>query len=395
MLLGTPFHPRTSALNESHSWRRWSGYLSAGSYELTHEREYWAIRNAAALIDVTPLFKYRISGPEAVRLLNRVVTRDVSKLAPGQVAYTPWCDDDGKVIDDGTVTRLDAQTFRLTAAEPSLLWLSDAAFRLNVQIEDVSDTVASLALQGPRSREILNGVCGASVDGLRYFRAMDNTVRGRPLTISRTGYTGDLGYEVWMEPQNAVAVWDALMEAGFGYGLTPTGILALDVARVEAGLIMLDVDYTSAHKAVIEEQKSSPLELGLARLVNFEKGNFIGRAALLKEKARGPAWQLVGVEVDWPALERLYTEVGLPPQLPLTTSRASVPLFAGGRQIGYASSQCWSPLLKKYIALAHIESAHAKPGTLCTFEITVQHKRKWAAARVAALPFFEPERKKR
>jgi aminomethyltransferase len=362
---------------------------------MTHEREYWAIRNAAALIDVTPLYKYRLSGPEAARLLNRVITRDVNKLAIGQVYYTPWCDDYGKVIDDGTVSRLGDQIFRLTSAEPSLRWLSENSFGLKVKIEDVSEAIASLALQGPRSREILNAAAGTTLDELKYFRMTDITLRGVPVTLSRTGYTGDLGYELWLEAQNALTVWDALMEAGTPYGLTPTGILALDVARVEAGLLMLDVDYTSAHKAMIEEQKSSPFELNLGWAVSLDKGHFVGRRALLKEKERGSAWQLVGIEVEWPALERLYTDVGLAPQLPLTTSRVSVPLFAGGRQIGYASSQCWSPLLKKYIALAHVESAYAKPGTLVTFEVTVEHKRKWAAARVAALPFFNPERKRK
>ena len=395
MLRGTPFHPRTSALVESHTWRRWSGYLTVGSYEMTHEREYWAIRNAAALIDVTPLYKYRLTGPQAARLLNRVITRDVNKLAVGQVYYTPWCDDHGKVIDDGTVSRLDEQTFRLTSAEPSLRWLNDNAFGLTVNIEDVSDAIASLALQGPRSREILNVATGRSLDSLKYFRMMDVTIRGLPVTISRTGYTGDLGYELWMDSANALAVWDGLIESGTPYGLTPTGILALDVARVEAGLLMLDVDYTSAHKAMIEEQKSSPFELNLGWAVSLDKGHFVGRRALLKEKERGSDWQFVGIEVEWPALERLYTDVGLAPQLPLTTSRVSVPLFAGGRQIGYASSQCWSPLLKKYIALAHVEAAYAKPGTFVTFEVTVEHKRKWAAAKVAALPFFNPERKRK
>jgi aminomethyltransferase len=394
MLIGTPFHPRTSALNETHSWRRWSGYLAAGSYELTHEREYWAIRNSAALFDVSPLFKYHLSGPDAETLLNRVVTRDIRRLAVGQVYYTPWCDSHGKVIDDGTVSRLDAQRFRLTSAEPNYRWLSLNAVGLNVHIEDVSEQIAALALQGPKSRLILDSISNPPISNLKYFRLAHTHIAGLPVTVSRTGYTGDLGYELWCEARDAVALWDALMKAGHDYGITPAGILALDVARVEAGLLLLDVDYVSAHKAVIEAQKSSPFELNLGWAVNLDKPNFVGKKALCEEKARGPAWQFVGLEIEWPSLERLFLEEGLPPQLPNITVRASVPVASMGRQVGYASSSTWSPLLKKYIALAHIEAAHAKPGNLLMYEVMVQHKHRYTPARVVELPFFNPERKK-
>ncbi|MDW8327663.1 MAG: aminomethyltransferase family protein [Anaerolineales bacterium] len=394
MLKGTPFHPRTSALNETHSWRRWSGYLAAGSYELTHEREYWAIRNSAALFDVSPLFKYHLSGPDAETLLNRVVTRDIRRLAVGQVYYTPWCDSHGKVIDDGTVSRLDAQRFRLTSAEPNYRWLCLNAVGLNVHIEDVSEQIAALALQGPKSRLILDSISSPPITNLKYFRLAHTRIAGLPVTVSRTGYTGDLGYELWCEARDAVALWDALMEAGHDHGITPAGILALDVARVEAGLLLLDVDYVSAHKAVIEAQKSSPFELNLGWTVNLDKPNFVGKKALLEEKARGPAWRFVGLEIEWPSLERLFLEEGLPPQLPNVTVRASVPISSMGRQVGYASSSTWSPLLKKYIALAHVEAAHAQPGNLLMYEIMVQHKHRYTPARVVELPFFNPERKK-
>lgn len=395
MLRGTPFHPRTSALCQPQNWRRWSGYVVAGSYELLHEREYWAIRNSAALLDVSPLFKYLISGPDATRLVNRVVTRDVGKCAVGQVMYTPWCDGAGKVIDDGTVSRLDEQVFRLTSADPNIRWFRENAAGLNVKIEDVSDSTAALALQGPKSRTILKQVSDGDFDRLKYFRLLHTKIRDVPVTISRTGYTGDLGYEIWMDAARALPVWDALMEAGEPHGITPTGILALDVARVEAGLLLIEVDYTSSKKALIEEQKSSPFELNLSWTVNLDKANFVGRRALVAEKERSPEWQFVGLEVDWESLERLHNEVGLPPQLPTITSRSSVPVFSGGRQVGYASSSCWSPLLKKFIALAHVEAAHARPGTLVFVEVTVEHKRKWAAARVAKTPFFDPERKRK
>jgi aminomethyltransferase len=394
MLKGTPFHLRTSALNETYAWRRWSGYLAAGSYELTHEREYWAVRNSAALFDVSPLYKYHLSGPGAATLLNRVVTRDIGKLAIGQVFYTPWCDEHGKVIDDGTVARLDAQRFRLTSAEPSYRWLKMNAVGLDVQIDDVSETLGALALQGPKSRLILDSITNPPITNLRYFRLAHAQVAGLPITVSRTGYTGDLGYELWCEAKNAVALWDVLMQAGHDYSITPAGILALDIARVEAGLLLLDVDYTSAHKAAIEAQKSSPFELNLGWAVSLDKPNFVGKKALRAEKARGPAWQFVGLEIEWPSLERLFLDEGLPPQLPNVTVRASVPVSSMGRQVGYASSSTWSPLLKKYLALAHVEAAHAKPGNMLMYEMMVQHKHRYTPARVVGLPFFDPERKR-
>jgi aminomethyltransferase len=363
---------------------------------MAHDREYFAIRNSAALIDVSPLHKYLLRGPDAVRLLDRVVTRNVAKCAVGQVLYTPWCDEDGKVIDDGTVTRLDEKTFRLTAAEPNLRWLNENTPGLkNVSIEDVSHTVAALALQGPLARAILSRVCNVDLDHLKYFRAASGELGGVKCTVSRTGYTGDLGYEIWMDAASAVTVWDTLIRAGEPYSITPCGILGLDVARIEAGLIMLDVDYTSAKRAITEAQKSSPFELGLGWAVNFEKGNFVGRAALQAERARGPAWQLAGLEVEWESLERVYNEAGLPVQLPQVAWRSDVPIYSGGRQIGYATSGVWSPLLKKYIVLAHLESPHAGPGNQVFMEITVDHKRRLARAFVTKLPFFDPERKRK
>ncbi len=394
MLSGTPFHPRTAPLCEGHNWRRWAGFVVAGSYELTHEREYWAIRNSAALIDVSPLYKYRVAGPDAARLLNRVVTRDVARCAVGQVIYTPWCDQHGKVLDDGTVARLDETTFRLTAADPNLRWLHHNAVGLQATVEDVSQTTAALALQGPSSRALLRQLCDADLDRLRYFRLTHTRLHDIPVTLTRTGYTGDLGYEIWAEAQDAVRLWDALIDAGRAYGLTPAGILALDLARVEAGLLLIEVDYQSARVAIIEAQKSSPYELNLGWTVNLDKGNFIGRRALMGEKQRGPAWQFVGLEIEWNGLERLFADEGLPPQLPAITVRASLPVSALGRQVGYASSSCWSPVLKKYIALAHVEAAHARPGSLVLMEVMVNHKRRHVPARVAPTPFFNPERKR-
>ncbi|MBK6697840.1 MAG: aminomethyl transferase family protein [Myxococcales bacterium] len=392
----TPFHPRTGPLMaESQAWRRWAGNFVASAYDVSHDREYAALRNAAGLIDVSPLWKYRIEGPDAARLLDRVVTRDVRKCQVGQVLYTPWCDSAGKVIDDGTVSRLGESTFRMTAADPSLRWLTLNAVGMNVTIDDVSLETAALALQGPRARDILGEATSGAVTDLKYFRVVDATLGGVRVQVSRTGYTGDLGYELWIPEGGAVAVWDALTDAGANYGLTPAGIWALDVARIEAGLIMLDVDYVSSHRAISPSQLSSPFELSLGWAVSAGKGEFVGQRALEAERAKGSPWQLVGIDVDWVSLEALYLEAGVPPRLPSVAFRSSVPLYGPeGRQVGYASSGCWSPLLKKFIALAHVEAAFAKAGTSLMIEVTVEHQRKKAKAVVAALPFFNPERKR-
>ncbi|HET6583257.1 MAG TPA: aminomethyltransferase family protein [Nannocystaceae bacterium] len=390
----TPFAPRTTPLMEGQHWRRWAGYVTASSYELTHDREYAAIRNAAALIDITPLHKYMITGRDAARLLDRVVTRDVGKCRLGQVMYTPWCDAHGKVIDDGTLSHLGDRRFRMTAAAPSLRWLAMNAVGMEVEVEDITDSTAALALQGPTARAILQEVADGDIAGLKFFRVMDAAIRGAPISISRTGYTGDLGYELWIPAEHAVTVWDALVDAGASWGLAPCGIWAMDVARIEAGLIMAEIDYVSSHHALIESQKSSPFELGLGWAVKLDAGPFVGKRALAGEKERGAAWQFVGIDVDWDSLEACYREVDLPPALPAIAWRGSVPLFAGAKQVGYATSGCWSPLLKKYLALAHVESPWAMAGTELYMEVTVEHRHTQALARVAALPFFDPERKR-
>jgi len=392
MLKTTPFHERTSALCESHAWRRWAGYVVASSYELSHEREYHCIRAAAALFDVSPLYKYLIRGRDAARLLDRVVTRDVARSHIGQVLYTPWCDAAGKVLDDGTVARLDETTFRLTSAEPSLRWLETNALGLDVEVEDVSEAVAALSIQGPQSLAILKAL--GDIPPLKYFRLARTQLRGIAVDISRTGYTGDLGFELWIEREHALALWDVVMEVGKDYGLQAAGMLALDVARIEAGLMLIDVDYVPAKKALIESQTSSPYELDLAWAVNLEKAPFVGRQALASEKARGPAWQFIGIEIGYPGLERLYADVGLATRLPQAAWRTSVPLYSGAEQAGYATSGAWSPLLKRYIALAHVRSRWAQPGTELDIEITVEHRRKRTAAYVVRKPFFDPERKK-
>ncbi|HUF79841.1 MAG TPA: aminomethyltransferase family protein [Burkholderiales bacterium] len=393
MLKTTPFHARTAPLCSSQAWRRWAGYLAASSYELSHEREYHAIRSSAALLDISPLYKYRVQGRGAARMLDRMVTRKVSAAPVGQVLSTPWCDAAGRVLDDGTIARLDEHTFRLTSADPGLRWLEGNARGLDVSIEDVSERLAALALQGPASRAILQRISDADLGGLKYFRVTPARLRGIDVTVSRTGYTGDLGFEVWVAAERAIELWDALIEAGAAYGITPTGLAALDLARIEAGLMLMDVDYVPARRALIASQASSPFELDLAWTVNLGKEHFVGREALAREAARGPDWRFVGIEVDWTALERLYAEAGLPPALPAAW-RARIPLYSGGRQVGYATSGGWSPLLKRYIALAHVQSRMAAPDTRLEMEVTVEHRRRRATARVVRKPFFDPERKR-
>jgi aminomethyltransferase len=393
MPIGTAFHPRTFALCESLNYRDWSGYYAVSAYETHHEHEYNAIRNAAALIDISPLFKYLVKGPDAARLVDRVVTRDVRKMSVGQVWYLPWCDEDGKVIDDGTVTRLDEQLFRWTAADPSLRWLHMNAVGLDVRIEDVSERVAALALQGPTSAQVLRAAAEADIDSLRYFRVTSGRIGHVPVDISRTGYTGDLGYEIWMAVDSALEVWDRLMRAGTGAGIKPVGMLALDVARVEAGLLLIDVDFNSSRKALIEAQKYSPFEMGLGRLVNLDKAPFVGRAALMSEHRAGPARMIVGLEIDWPEVEALYDRFGLAPVAPAAASRVAVPVMHGGQHVGRATTTAWSPTLKRLIALATIDAPFFATGTRMEVEVTVEATRHFVSATVVKTPFFNPPRK--
>jgi len=396
--VGTAVHERTFALCESLNYREWSGFYAVSAYETQHDHEYNAIRNAAALIDVSPLFKYLVTGPDASRLVNRVITRDINKVAVDQVIYCCWCDEQGKVTDDGTVTRLGENSFRWTAAEPNLRWFHQNAPGMDVRIEDISEQVAALALQGPTSAQLLRRICDAPIDGLRYFRVAHTRIAGVPVDISRTGYTGDLGYEIWVPWAEAVRVWDGIMEHGREFDARPCGMLALDVVRVEAGLILIDVDYHSSRKALIESQKYSPFEIGLGRLVNLDKDNFVGRAALVAEqKAGGPERRLVGLELDWDSVEKLYQAAGLAPQVPSTTSRLAVPVYSGRdrgrRQIGKATSTTWSSTLKKMIALASVSAAYSAPGTRLAMELTVEAVRHSVPATVVELPFFNPKRK--
>ncbi len=393
MPIGTAFHERTFPLCESLSYREWSGYYAVSSYEPHHEHEYNAIRNAAALIDISPLYKYRLTGKDATRLVDRIITRDVRRMSVGQVFYTPWCDEQGKVIDDGTVARLDEHVYRWTAADPSLRWFHQNAVGLDVQIEDMSERVAALALQGPMSAHVLRAAADADIDGLRYFRTTEGRIGGVPVDISRTGYTGDLGYEIWIPVDRAVEVWDTLMRVGAAYELKPAGMLALDVARVEAGLLLIDVDFHGSRKALIQSQRYSPFELGLGRLVSIDKFPFVGRDALLEEHRRGSSRMIVGLEVAWTEVEAIYERVALAPVAPAAASRVAVPVKRDGRQVGYATTTAWSPTLKRLLALATIEAPYFTEGTRVEMEVTVEAVRHFVGATVVKTPFFNPPRK--
>ena len=394
MPIGTPFHERTLALCESLNYREWSGYYTVSAYEAHHEHEYNAIRNAAALIDISPLFKYRVTGKDATRLVDRVITRDLRKVSVGQVIYTPWCDEFGKVIDDGTVSRLDENVYRWTAADPSLRWFTQNAVGLDVEIEDISESIAALALQGPTSARLLKAVAeDCDIANLKYFRVTTGKIAGVPVEISRTGYTGDLGYEIWVEADRALNVWDALIAGGRAFDITPAGMLALDVARIEAGLLLIDIDFNSSKKALVEAQKYSPFEMGLGRLVHLDKNRFVGQQALTEEKKRGHRKQIVGLEIDWTEVEKIYEAVGLPPAVSPIASRVAVPVFRNGSQIGKATSTTWSPVLKKMIGLATVTHEFEKPGTEIEVEITVEAIRHRVRTRVTKTPFYSPKQK--
>jgi len=392
MPVGTAFHQRTFPLCHSLNYREWSGYYTVSVYEVHHEHEYNAIRNAAALIDISPLYKYLITGKDATKLVNRIITRDINKVKVGQVIYCCWCDEQGKVIDDGTITRLEENKYRWTAADPSLRWFRQNGLNMDVQIEDISEKIAALALQGPTSAKLLKSVAEADIANLKYFRVTSGKIAGVPVDISRTGYTGDLGYEIWIPWNDAIKVWDALDEKGKQFDLHAAGMLALDVARVEAGLLLIEVDYTSSKKALIPSQKFSPYELGFSKMVHLEKENFIGRNALLQDQ-KNVARQFVGLEIDWPEIEARYEKFGLSPAAPSQASRVAVPLYSGEKQIGKATTTTWSPVLKKMIALGSVESTHSRLGDKLQMEITIEAVRQNVTATIVNMPFFNPPRK--
>jgi aminomethyltransferase len=393
----TPFHSRTSALVESYDWQVWSGYVTANAYDLEHTHEYNAVRTSASIYDISPLYKYHIYGPDALRLLDRVLTRDMTRLGAGRVAYTAWCDDDGKIIDDGTVARIDENLYRLTAADPNQAWLEDNALGLDVRVEDVGEAYAGISVQGPTSRALLDGLIPEDLAGLKYFRLIRSSVAGLPVVLSRTGYTGDLGYELFVEAHLAERLWDAVMETGGAYNLRPLGNTALDMTRIEAGLLLTDVDFISTKKTMFAVQKSSPLELGLGWTVRLDKPFFVGQAALRREEADGLKEVTVGLALDLPALEALYARFGMPLHLPYASETESVPVYADENariRVGKSTSRTWSPVLKKYVGIARVAPQYGRLGARVYVETTIEAHRLAVPATVVRMPFFDPQRKK-
>jgi aminomethyltransferase len=380
-LLKTPFHERARALSQVDRFVAWSGYTTVDVFT-TAEQEYFAIRNATTLYDLTPMVKYRIAGPEALDYLNRLVTRDLAKLKVGRVAYCVWCNDAGHLIDDGTVFRLGEQDYRLCTAERQLDWLMSSALGFDVEIAEVTDSIAALAVQGPTSCAVLQAAGLAGVAALKPFDLARFDLGGADVMLSRTGFTGDLGYEIWMSPDDALGVWDALMAAGRSRGIRAVGSQALNMARIEAGFLSPHVDFVSAEQTLRTGRDRSPFELGLAWLVNFDKGHFTGRRALLAERARGLRRQLVGLDIEGnkPAANAL-----------LYTTRA------GRREVGAVTSAMWSPTCKRNIALAMVDAPYHETGSNLWVEIYLNRELVWerrmARATVVERPFFAPARR--
>jgi aminomethyltransferase len=394
MPIGTPFHSRTSVLCASQNWRTWSGYFVASSYDVMHDYEYHAIRNSAGLIDISPLYKYDVRGKDAAKLIDRVITRNASKCAVGQVLYGCLCENDGTVIQDGTVFRLAEDHFRFHLADPSFRWLKLNSLGLDLSVQEVSEQIAALALQGPNALKIVENIVDVPLGQLRFFRLTSGKILDIPVIVSRTGYTGDLGYELWFGAEHAERVWDVLMEKGEAYGIKAAGLLALDVARLEAGFILLEVDYIGAEKAVIPTQRYSPFDIGLGWTVDLHKDHFIGAKALREMSEIGPARQIVGLEINLEDYEYLYKQAGLAPHFPLAAWRGGVPVFKDERQIGHATTGAWSPTLKKYIVLATVDKAFTQPGSLLDMEVLIEYSRRTTPVTVVKTPFFDPPRKR-
>jgi glycine cleavage system T protein (aminomethyltransferase) len=394
--VGTAFYPREQELNVKQVWGEWSGYFAAAVYADFHDIEYSAIREAAAVIDTSPLYKYVVRGRDAVRLLDRVMTRDISKLQLDQVAYTPWCDEAGKVLDDGTITRIADAEYRITSADPCYRWFLLNATGLDVEVDDVSESLAGLALQGKLSREVLEAATRQDWADVRYFRHRRTEIGGVDVSVTRTGYTGDRGYELWIPAEAALEVWDAVFEAGDPYGIFPAGIRALDAARVEAGLILIEAEYTSARHAISPEQSYSPFEIGLGRLVDFGKAtDFNGRRALLEEqRAGGPERRLVGLELDWAGVEGMFAKHGLAPMISPFVDRSPVPVYKDNAQVGRATSISWGTTIKKMVGFGSIHKSLEKPGHRVSVEYSVEGERGKVGASVVPLPFLDLARKR-
>ena len=392
----TPFHDRTNVLNTTQLWSHWAGYLSAQRYQLSEKFEYFAVRNSAGMFDTSPLYKYRICGRDAERFLGGLLTRDIRKCRPGQAQYTIWCDDDGFVIEDGVVIRQSETDFLLSTAEPNLAYFQDRMGRHQVTIDDISDEVAALALQGPKSREILEKL-SPEIESLRYFETVETKIGRAPVTVSRTGFTGDLGYEIWVESDNALALWDAVTDASAGYGVLPFGETALLMTRIEAGLLLIDVDFSSSRYAWTDADRSTPLELGLGwmlRTIDDDSRPFIGRQAIRRELAAGSRWILTGLLIDWKDWFNLYDRNGLvPPKDHLPGAYESILYDDAAEPVGYATSLMYSPMVQRHIAIARVLPELSTPGHHVNLEVTINHKWQQVKATTTRMPFYNPPHK--
>jgi aminomethyltransferase len=386
-LLKTPFHERARAVSQVDSFIPWAGYTTVDVFT-TVEQEYFAIRKATTLYDLTPMVKYRISGPGATRYLNRLMTRDIAKLTPGRVAYSVWCNDGGHLIDDGTVFRLSETEYRLCTGERQLDWLLDSAVGFDVDIAEVTEEIAALSVQGPTSCALLKTLGLAGVERLKPFELGEfmpppSLGAGAGIMVSRTGFTGDLGYELWMRPADAERIWDGLMEAGRTRGIRPIGSRALNIARIEAGFLLPNFDFVSSEHTIRIGTERSPLELGLGWLVDFKKGHFTGRRALLEEERRAPVRRLVGLDIEGTK----------PAHNALLYSAAS-----GKRQVGSVTSATWSPTCKRNIALAMMDAPHIEPGLTVWAEVYLNRELVWerrmARAKLVERPFFTSARRR-
>jgi aminomethyltransferase len=397
MIRTTPFHPRTSALNQSGLWQHWSGHLVATRYGSSDKFEYFAVRNSAGIFDTSPLYKYRIAGREAERFLSGLLARDIRQCPPGHAHYTTWLDERGFVLEDGVIQHRSEDEYLLTSAEPNYAWFADRIGRLAVTVEEVSLEIGALAVQGPRSRDLLSRLV-PEVAGLPFFGLTTGTIADRPVTVSRTGYTGDLGYEIWVEAGDALTVWDALWDAVDGHGVLPYGMSALYMLRIEAGLLLLGVDFNSSRFAFNDAHRSTPLELGwrwMFKGLADDDRPFIGRRALEREIAeKAHRWSMVGLVVDWQDYDRVYSAAGLiPPKDHRPLHEDWMVYDDDRRRVGYASSVMYSPVLQRHIALARVRPDLGKPGTRVFLEFTVDHHYEQVAAHVARLPLYNPERK--
>jgi aminomethyltransferase len=379
-VFASPFHAGQQALNELQQWGRWFDYLSVPAYYCS-TMEYFAGRNACGVFDLTPMIKHRISGPDALPYLNRLATREVGKIAPGRVGYAVWCDDQGQVIDDGTVFHLDDKDYRICSQEHHIDWLSINAAGFDVQVREETHDVAALAVQGPTSCATLKRMGLTGIENIKPFGLARFDLAGAELMVSRTGFTGDLGYELWIDPDHADALWNRLFEAGELHGIQPMGSEALEMLRIEAGFIMAGVEFMPAMQTVRPGHTRSPFELGLGWLVDFSKPLFNGRRALLHEQQNGSRF----------ALARLDIEDNKP-------ARHSYVFDMKNNNIGWITSAMWSPSAKKNIALATVAAPHGRIGEEMQVEIYYQRELKWnrkmARAVVVGDAFWAPPRRR-